>query len=74
MDELKDALKVSLANRGVLDDIKARIRAEVFSAIESDAVRVHASVSSSVRITRQPADIHAHTTVDPGRAEAGPAA
>lgn len=40
MDELKDALKASLANRGVLDDIKARIRAEVFSAIESDAVRV----------------------------------
>ena len=36
----KDALKASLANRGVLDDIKARIRAEVFSAIESDAVRV----------------------------------
>jgi hypothetical protein len=41
MDELKDALKVSLANRGVLDDIKARIRAEVFSVIESEAVRVH---------------------------------
>ena len=32
------ALKVTLANRGVLDDIKARIRAEVFSAIESQTV------------------------------------
>jgi|EP01046_Picozoa_sp_COSAG06_P073412 hypothetical protein len=39
MDDLKDALKVSLANRGVLDDIKARIRAEVFSVIESETVR-----------------------------------
>ena len=44
MDELKDALKVSLANRGVLDDIKARIRAEVFSAIESEAVCAHVLV------------------------------
>ena len=48
MDELKDALKVSLANRGVLDDIKARIRAEVFSAIESSAVRVHVFVHPHV--------------------------
>lgn len=38
MDDLKDALKVSLASRGVLDDIKARLRAEVFSVMESETV------------------------------------
>ena len=56
MDELKDALKVSLAKRGVLDEIKARLRAEVFSAIESEAVRVHVFVHPPVsrpnRLTR----------------------
>lgn len=72
MDELKDALKVSLANRGVLDEIKARIRAEVFSAIESEAVRAHVC-SSTHRIVPTRVTRARTRRGSSGRAEAGSA-
>ena len=39
LEELKDALRDTLAARGTLGDIQARIRAEIFNALE-ESVRV----------------------------------
>lgn len=36
LEELKNVLKETLEQKGTLNDIKARIRAEIFTALDSD--------------------------------------
>ena len=38
LEDLKSVLKETLEERGVLGDIKARIRAEIFTALDNDTV------------------------------------
>mmetsp|Transcript_1990 Transcript_1990/g.2583 ORF Transcript_1990/g.2583 Transcript_1990/m.2583 type:complete len:214 (+) Transcript_1990:161-802(+) len=48
--ELKDALVEILEQRGVVNQIKARLRAEIFSALESDATPPQNSLPENVII------------------------
>jgi lisH domain-containing protein FOPNL len=36
LEDLKNVLKETLEQKGVLSDLRARIRAEVFTALDSD--------------------------------------
>ena len=38
IQDLKNAVKVALRNKGVLDDIKSRLRAEIYLALEDKSV------------------------------------
>eukprot|EP00404_Azadinium_spinosum_P050184 CAMPEP_0180754016 /NCGR_PEP_ID=MMETSP1038_2-20121128/32976_1 /TAXON_ID=632150 /ORGANISM="Azadinium spinosum, Strain 3D9" /LENGTH=177 /DNA_ID=CAMNT_0022787911 /DNA_START=44 /DNA_END=574 /DNA_ORIENTATION=+ len=38
LDELKEALVETLASRGVLDQVKAKVRAEIFAALDDEQV------------------------------------
>jgi len=38
IQDLKNAVKVALRNKGVLDDIKSRLRAEIYHALEDKSV------------------------------------
>ena len=38
LEELKDALKETLERRGVLGEIKAKVRAEIFAALDDTDV------------------------------------
>jgi lisH domain-containing protein FOPNL len=38
LDDLKTVLKETLEQKGVLNEIKAKIRAEIFTALDADAV------------------------------------
>ena len=37
LDDLKNVLRETLEQKGVLNDVKAKIRAEVFTALDSEA-------------------------------------
>ena len=37
LEDLKNVLKETLESKGVLNDIRARIRAEIFTALDNEA-------------------------------------